>query len=315
VLVCVSAQAGPWVVQWVYQDSGCSGKQVGFFAILQGNNSCNPVSCTNATYLGLYVTSTCNVANYPSFSGGNIERQYDVLNCKGTPTSGSALLPGFCLPSGPSSSTRYNCGSITDYSTSDCTGTGQTIGGAAGKSVCEPDGNGGSIYAKECGTACFHEDTVIEYADEKHTLASLQKEGSVCAVPHVFSDDGVKIHTSCKGMGPLRLTGDHLVYTQKGLVVASSIVVGDFVYSDLEENNVCEVTKIQHELGETYFGLSCEESVVLANGFKTSTFGNTHTLPALWMKVVSKVVGVHRATAWGEKIVSFLNEMGVPQFT
>jgi len=156
---------------------------------------------------------------------------------------------------------------------------------------------------------------VIEYADEKHTLSSLQKEGSVCAVPHVFADDGVKIHTSCKGMGPLRLTADHLVYTQKGLVTASSIVVGDFVYSDLEESNFCEVTEVQRELGETYFGLSCEDSVVLANGFKTSTFGNTHTLPALWMKVASKVVGVHRATAWGEKIVSFLNEMGVPQFT
>ena len=51
-----------------------------------------------------------------------------------------------------------------------------------------------------------------------------------------------------------------------------------------------------------YFGLNCEESVVLANGLKTSTFGEFHEVPSLWMKFSSKVFGVKMASFIGVKL-------------
>jgi hypothetical protein len=47
-------------------------------------------------------------------------------------------------------------------------------------------------------------------------------------------------------------------------------------------------------------------SEVLANGIKTSTFGNYHTIPAAWMKYASAIVGVERASRWGDSVVELL---------
>ena len=47
-------------------------------------------------------------------------------------------------------------------------------------------------------------------------------------------------------------------------------------------------------------------SEVLANGVKTSTFGRLHYLPAAWMAVAGRLLGVDRASRWGEATVKLL---------
>jgi len=152
--------------------------------------------------------------------------------------------------------------------------------------------------------SCFHEETKVVYQDAVYTLKQFQDtSSSPCVIPHVYKVDGLKIKTSCKA--PLRVTPEHLVFTHKGLVAASTILPGDFIYSDMEEKHTCEVTSIETETSQKYFGLNCEESTVLANGYKTSTFGVIHTLPSLWMKYVSKLIGVSSASALGDHIANF----------
>lgn len=46
-------------------------------------------------------------------------------------------------------------------------------------------------------------------------------------------------------------------------------------------------------------------------GVATSTFGKHHTIPAMWMSWLSPVLGVQRASAWGDKVVSFLNNLNL----
>jgi hypothetical protein len=97
----------------------------------------------------------------------------------------------------------------------------------------------------------------------------------------------------------LRLTGDHLVFTLAGLKAAASVAVGDTVFADLSETERCSVVHVASEDAQhkqTYFGLNCLESIVLADGIKTSTFGHYHWFPAAWMKYASKVLGVKRAS-------------------
>jgi hypothetical protein len=86
--------------------------------------------------------------------------------------------------------------------------------------------------------------------------------------------------------------------------MAANVKVGDFLFQDHEQKKTCEVQKIEQEQDQSYFALNCEESVVLADGYKTSTFGITHDLPAMWMKFASKMVGIERASAWGDVLAS-----------
>ncbi len=175
-------------------------------------------------------------------------------------------------------------------------GSCSTIGSGSQRSTC---GGGGGL--------CFHKDSQIELADRSTvTLASLGRASSKCAVPHVLESVlGVRIETACKGVRPLRLTADHLVFTQRGLVAAGTVRPGDYLFRDLAQTQQCAVTATGREFG-TYFGLNCEESTVLSDGFKTSTFGYTHALPAAWMHYASKVLGVQRASSIGDSVVSFL---------
>jgi len=90
---------------------------------------------------------------------------------------------------------------------------------------------------------------------------------------------------------------------------AASVKVGDFLYSDMDEKNTCEVTKVDMEMDQTYFGLNCEESEVLASGYKTSTFGISHSIPAFWMKYASKIFGIQTASSIGDAFVGLLFKM------
>jgi len=155
-----------------------------------------------------------------------------------------------------------------------------------------------------CKATCFHADTEITYKGKQFPIAKLEQNAELrkhCVVPHVVRADGVRITTKCKGSRALRVTDDHLVYTQKGLVAAASIQIGDFL---IGEQGHCEVSSLKQEHEQEYYGLNCEESVVFANGYQTSAFGRYHTLPAFWMKWVSKLVGVESASYYGDAIAN-----------
>jgi len=131
------------------------------------------------------------------------------------------------------------------------------------------------------------------------TLDSLQRgEHPSCNVPHIYRAEGVELITSCNKES-LRLSNEHLVYTQRGLIEASTVKVGDILFQDLEESRSCKVIQIEEQTA-SYFGLNCEESVVLADGFKTSTFGKLHFIPSLWMRFMTPILGVRLASSLGE---------------
>ncbi len=150
---------------------------------------------------------------------------------------------------------------------------------------------------------CFHIDTLITYKGVEHKLADLQKH-SDCSVPHVFESSGVIIETECSHK--VRMTGDHLVYTTRGLVAAETVRKDDSVFTSIDGDKTCRVRSISSEKGQRYFGLNCRESIVLANGIKASTFGRYHTIPAMWMKYAGALVGPHRASKIGDAVAQFL---------
>jgi len=170
-----------------------------------------------------------------------------------------------------------------------------------GGTVCTPATvNPGTI---SCGT-CFHKDTVVTYEGREMGKSELEQH-SDCRIPHVVRSRGVVVHTTCADK-PLRLTADHLVFTAKGTRAASALVAGDVVYGDLEQQRPCTVKSVERESTEQeYFGLNCLRSAVLADKVKTSTFGNMHTLPSLWMSYVGRIFGIARASAWGDVLANW----------
>ncbi len=65
---------------------------------------------------------------------------------------------------------------------------------------------------------------MADFADKKH---------AECRIPHVVISNGVKIETSCGGA--LRLTPDHLVFTQRGLIAAGDVQSNDVLFADEEQ--------------------------------------------------------------------------------
>jgi hypothetical protein len=164
-------------------------------------------------------------------------------------------------------------------------------------------------------TPCFHESTIITYKGRNYGLKDFQSANAAiaeCRVPHVVKSDGVRINTALTGHGAtgsggagvLRLTGDHLVFTGRGLIAADQITTADTLFGPGGER--ITVVSIDHESNQVYFGLNCLESVVYANGIRTSTFGKYHKIPELWMKFAGSVFGVHRASSIGDSIVELL---------
>lgn len=110
----------------------------------------------------------------------------------------------------------------------------------------------------------------------------------------------------------LKLTSGHLVYTQRGLQAAGDLKPGlDTLFADIDETIKCQlfsVVKETHQKQE-YFGLNCLSSQVLASGLKTSTFEKLHSLPAFWMQVMGRILGIKRASQLGDHIAELVQKM------
>lgn len=111
----------------------------------------------------------------------------------------------------------------------------------------------------------------------------------------------------------LRLTDGHLVYTPRGLQPAGSLKPGeDTVYADLQETNKCKVVSVTKEAEQhNYFGLNCLNSQVLASGLKASTFEKLHAVPAFWMQVMGRILGIKRASALGDYVAELVQKMNL----
>jgi len=155
------------------------------------------------------------------------------------------------------------------------------------------------------GTACLHENTAVEYRGRRYeSLPELAAKESECAIPHIVSQkNGLRITTDC-GSAPLLLTADHLVRGDRGFVPAGSLAVGDTLFGNLERTQRCSVLGVEAEMGQTYYGLNCLESEVLADSVACSTFGSYHTLPALYMSWAGRVFGIKAASSFGDAVAS-----------
>ena len=156
--------------------------------------------------------------------------------------------------------------------------------------------------ASKSGNACFHEDTVITYKSREfsleHLLNGVEPE---CHVPHVPKSRGVVVSTTCEKK--LRLTDTHLVATSQGYQLAHTLRRGDVLFADFEGDEKCNVTNVTKEATiQTYFGLNCVHSEVLANGLLTSTFGDFHTLPSWYMYYAGLALGPQLASRLGNFI-------------
>ncbi len=161
---------------------------------------------------------------------------------------------------------------------------------------------------------CFHESTQITYKDKPYKMqdfinAKIEPIASECYIPHQVRTIGVKVSILCNlnSYHVLRLTKEHLVFTSEGLKPAKSLIKGDIVFNDIITHTgyKCHVIETTDDLHlSNYFGLNCIESIVLANGIKTSTFGHYHHFPSFWMTYVSKIIGIKYASIIGDFIVS-----------
>jgi GT2 family glycosyltransferase len=200
---------------------------------------------------------------------------------------------------------------IVENALSTGTSAALNIGFQAGATVQCPTLSISATSLPNCVLVCFHKDTVVEYEGELHNLESLRNHPS-CAIPHMVKAQGVSILTTCTPENALRLTNDHLVYSSKGLVAAGSIVEGDVLFADLNQQHPCKVVKVVADTEEQdFFGLNCLKSTVLANQIKTSTFGRLHTVPSIWMSWVGTVVGAKRASTWGDAIAQVAHRMNI----
>jgi hypothetical protein len=180
-----------------------------------------------------------------------------------------------------------------------CSGFGCTDGSS--------DGCGGGSGSDD--DTCFHADTLITYKGKQYTMKELQagKEPE-CTVPHTPRSRGVVIETSCNKT--VRVTDTHLMATPAGFQLAYSLKAGDKLFGDYDNKEVCVVESINKEkTTQTYFGLNCVHSEVLAAGVRASTFGDFHTLPSWYMYYVGGSVGVDRASAFGEYIAEWYYSM------
>jgi len=292
-----------------WSNSDCTG-DLNVALILSDEGDCSAQACESGAKV------ECGIEDALKYGSlGVVSLTFNSTDCTGTIIQAASIRKDVCVSTAPGTSSFLTCEdddgvtSVTNkiYLSPNCTGPVETNFVIEANNTCFPIADSGSQIVT-CGAVCFHEDTLISYQGSKFTLAQLQtSEAPICAIPHVVVSNGVKISTTCPGV--LRLTNDHLVYTHDGLQSAATVKVGDFLYSDMEQKNTCEVTKIEIEVAQTYFGLNCEESEVLADGYKTSTFGIFHEVPAAWMKYASKVLGVHAASALGDSFASLLSKI------
>jgi hypothetical protein len=151
---------------------------------------------------------------------------------------------------------------------------------------------------------CFHVDSTIDYKGTEYTyLDFLSGRVAECSVPHSPLSTGVRVSTSCDKT--LRVTDTHLVATTKGFQLAYSLKPGDVLFGDYSDTNHCVVQSVVKEAAlQTYFGLNCVHSEVLASGLRASTFGDFHTLPSWFMTYVGGLLGAEYASRVGEYVVA-----------
>jgi hypothetical protein len=149
---------------------------------------------------------------------------------------------------------------------------------------------------------CFHESTKITYQGRIFTLAQLLAgEEPECTVPHTPTARGVIISTDCAKT--LRVTQTHLVATSTGFQLAHTLTAGDVLFDDMAGEPRCTVTSVTREKGrERYFGLNCIHSELLADGLRTSTFGDFHTLPSWYMYYAGLALGPEAAARLGDAV-------------
>lgn len=156
---------------------------------------------------------------------------------------------------------------------------------------------------RKSSNQCFHSSTAItRYDGSIHGTQRLADffNHEFCRIPHIVRSDGLSISTSCGEK--LRVTPEHLVFTSRGLIEAADINLNDFLQS---RDQMCRVILIHVEKDQEYFGLNCVNSVVYANGYKVSTFGHMHIIPAFYMNIVSLIFGVEKASRWGNMIAEY----------
>jgi len=240
---------------------------------------------------------TCNP------DGSTSTTQFMSTDCTGTPFVSGGLSVGVCNTAGsakwvsscpvPTTTTA----TTTTASTTKLTTVSQTTTTAA------------PTAAPSSGNSCFHIDTTITYKGKEFRLEDFAKSRD-CHVPHVVTNDGVRIEMSDGRF--LRLTRDHLVSAEgKGLVPASDLVIGDRLFASLDEKIVLTIRSVVPERKQQYFGLNCLDSVVLANGIKTSVFGKFHTVPSWWMATIGRIAGIEKASKSGDWIASLMSKVGL----
>lgn len=290
-----------WVMFGFYSDASCS-TLVGFQASQTGCSS--PNQCNQQqkqTCQSSAPTTLPSSFSQVTYSGGG--------SCSsGTLSSIFSAALNTCIPNlSTGRSSLYSCnGSATILTSFSASSTCQ---GASSSSVLPASGcSGGILTSSSCsssssGNVCFHRSTEITYKGRVLDMATVQRgEHADCVIPHTVVTSGVRISTTCS-QKTLRLTRDHLVFTHGGkLVSAGQLQVSDSIFD--AEDRPCIITRIEADLTDEYFGLNCIESVVLANGYKTSTFGFVHRLPSLWMYYSSKLLGLQRASRMGDVIAS-----------
>jgi hypothetical protein len=320
-LLCLVASSYAGTVGWLSSNvwSGtpapttCTGNPT-YFAATPSTVDCSTlvVNCTCAA--GICVSTSCTAGSAPpAFPSGVVGyTTYNAANCASGSETSRFGYSGSCTQATASSSYGVVCSgsalSVATYANGNCNGAPASTVSYSG---CQSTSTASVLAGCGSGSGvCFHESTLVQVGERTLSLEEI-RASRVCAIPHVVHSDGVVIHTSCPKSKALRLTRDHLVFTARGLVAAGDIKVHDFLFTDKAEKNTCQVVKVEKEERQTYFGLNCEDSVVLANGYKASTFGYTHTIPSLWMKYASKVVGLEKASAYGDRIVEFLRSWNI----
>ena len=209
---------------------------------------------------------------------------------------------------------------VNAFSNPGCAGFPTTIQSLKTLNICQASTNvpGNTIFIRGCeGRDCFHQGTKIEYKGRELSILDLDLGSEEeCTIPHIVESTGMKLKADCGSEEIERIliaTPGHLVYTkERGMVAMKDLTTSDVVFGDEEEKKECRVVSVERETESAkYFGLNCHKSVVLASGVKCSTFERLHTVPSFWMSILSKIVGVKRASALGDYIEKTLHRLSI----
>jgi len=297
--------------QYSFQTPVCTGSGCTVLSGVSASTTCSglgsaPPALIGGTAVYAYASATCaagtetaleilaNGAGCVAYQGKSFQ-----ASCAGTAFSFQVWTNSTTCNGIPSESASNGNG---NYTLGGCATNvpGFGLPGSGFKIVC----------AATPSSTCFHEDTEITYKNKKYTKATLKTIPEECAIPHEPFTNGVSIKTDCN-VKPLRLTLDHLVFTQRGLIAAGNVVRGDIVYSNEERTGTCKVESTKTDNSQHYFGLNCRSSVVLADGILTSTFGKYHSVPSLWMKWAGALVGIQRASQIGDSFAALASKLNL----